>query len=200
MYPHEQANEIFDRLDSNSDNALMMKVRDGDLDKLGLLFERYNRRLFGFFYKLTHRRDISEDLVQGVFERILKYRESYNGNGAFSTWIFQIARNLHIDYYRKNSRTDTQDDFSDWDSLASDNSEIKLKSKDERNRLLLKRALDQLDEEKKQTLILSRYQGFKYKEIAEIMGCTESAVKVRVFRGINELKEIVSGLKKQEEL
>lgn len=178
----------------------MMKVRDGDLDKLGLLFERYNRRLFGFFYRLTHRRDISEDLVQGVFERILKYRESYNGDGAFSTWIFQIARNLHIDHYRKYSKTDTQDDFSNWDSLIADDSEIKLKSEDERNRLLLKRALDQLDEEKKQTLILSRFQGFKYKEIAEIMDCTESAVKVRVFRGINELKEIVSDLKKQEKL
>lgn len=187
-------------MDSNSDKALMMKVRDGDLDKLGLLFERYNRRLFGFFYRLTHRRDISEDLVQGVFERILKYRESYNGDGAFSTWIFQIARNLHIDHYRKHSRTDTQDEFSDWDSLVDDDSEIKLKSENERNRNLLKQALKQLDEEKKQTLILSRYQGFKYKEIAEIMDCTESAVKVRVFRGINELKEIVSDLKKQEEL
>jgi RNA polymerase sigma-70 factor (ECF subfamily) len=192
--------KLLNRLDSNSDNALMMKVRDGDLDKLGLLFERYNRRLFGFFYRLTHRRDISEDLVQGVFERILKYRETYNGDGAFSTWIFQIARNLHIDYYRKHSKTDTEDDFSDWDSLAADDSELKLKSEDERNRLLLKRALDQLDGEKKQTLILSRYEGFKYREIAEIMDCTESAVKVRVFRGINELKEIVSSLKKQEEL
>lgn len=192
--------KLLNRLDTNSDNALMMKVRDGDLDKLGLLFERYNRRLFGFFYRLTHRRDISEDLVQGVFERILKYRESYNGDGAFSTWIFQIARNLHIDHYRKYSNTNTEDHFSDWENLVDDDSEIKLKSEDERNRLLLKRALSQLDEEKKQTLILSRYEGFKYKEIAEIMDCTESAVKVRVFRGINELKEIVSDLKKQEEL
>ncbi|NBC04621.1 MAG: sigma-70 family RNA polymerase sigma factor [Bacteroidetes bacterium] len=187
-------------MNSNSDKALMMKVRDGDLDKLGLLFERYKRRLFGFFYRLTHRLDISEDLVQCVFERILKYRESYNGDGAFSTWIFQIARNLHIDHYRKNSRTKTEDDFSDWDFLEAEDSQIKLKTEDERNRLLLKRALDQLDEEKKQTLILSRYQGFKYKKIAEIMDCTESAVKVRVFRSINELKEIVSDLKKEEEL
>ncbi len=139
-------------------------------------------------------------MVQGVFERILKYRESYNGDGAFSTWIFQIARNLHIDHYRKNSRTKIEDDPGNWENLADDDAEIKLKSEDERNRLLLKKALDQLDEEKKQTLILSRYEGFKYKEIAEIMDCTESAVKVRVFRGINELKEIVSELQKQEEL
>tara|TARA_R100001143_G_C3360727_1_gene135366 strand:- start:12115 stop:12651 length:537 start_codon:yes stop_codon:yes gene_type:complete len=177
----------------------MMKVSNGDLDKLGLLFERYNRRLFGFFYRLTHRRDISEDLVQGVFERILKYRQTYNGDGAFSTWIFQIARNQHIDYYRKNSKTDSQDDFNEWDTVEYDDSDIKEKSEDEQNRLLLKRALEYLDAEKKQALILSRYEGFKYREIAEIMDCTENAVKVRVFRGINELKEIVTDLKKKEE-
>lgn len=189
----------YNRLDSNSDNALMMKVSNGDLDKLGLLFERYNRRLFGFFYRLTHRRDISEDLVQGVFERILKYRQSYNGDGTFSTWIFQIARNQHIDYYRKNSKTDTQDDFNEWETVEYDDSDLKQKSEDEQNRLLLKQALDYLDAEKKQALILSRYEGFKYREIAEIMDCSESAVKVRVFRGINELKEIVADLKKKEE-
>ncbi len=188
------------RLDSNSDNALMLKVRDGDLDKLGLLFERYNRRLFGFFYRLTARRDISEDLVQGVFERILKYRESYNGNGKFSTWIFQIARNLHIDYYRKHSKMDIRDEITDWDSLKGEDPDSFKNSEEERNRVLLQRAMDQLDPEKQQTLILSRFEGFKYREIAEIMDCTESAVKVRVFRGINELKEIVKDLKKQEEL
>lgn len=192
--------KIYNRLDSNSDNALMIKVRDGDLDKLGLLFERYNRRLFAFFYRLTTRRDISEDLVQGVFERILKYRESYNGDGAFSTWIFQIARNMHIDYYRKNSKIDVQNTLTDWDSLENDEPDSLKESEEERNRVLLQRALEQLDPEKKQTLILSRFEGFKYKEIAEIMDCTVSAVKVRVFRGINELKEIVKDLKKQEEL
>lgn len=190
----------YHRLDSNSDKALMVNVRDGDLDKLGLLFERYNHRLFGFFYRLTHRRDISEDLVQSVFERILKYRESYNGDGSFSTWIFRIARNIHIDHYRKNLKTVNHEEIMEWDSVENDESDLEQKTEDERNRILLKQALELLDAEKKQTLILSRYEGFKYREIAEIMNCTESAVKVRVFRGINELKEIVSDLRKQEEL
>ncbi|MEQ8884415.1 MAG: RNA polymerase sigma factor, partial [Balneola sp.] len=70
-------------MNSTTDKALMMKVKDGDLDKLGLLFERYNRPLYSFFYKKTFQTDVSEDLVQSVFERMLKYRSTYSGSGAF---------------------------------------------------------------------------------------------------------------------
>lgn len=178
----------------------MLKVKDDDLDKLGLLFERYNRRLFGFFYRLTSRRDISEDLVQGVFERIIKYRSSYSGDGVFSTWIFQIARNLHADHYRKTQKQDEEDRQIDWDKLQGEDIQPEFESEEDRERKLLELALEQLDSDKKETLILSRFQGFKYREIAEIMNCSESAVKVRVFRGINELKEIIIQIRKQEEL
>ena len=204
MYTTEQANENrYNPLDSTSDNALMLKVKHGDLDKLGLLFERYNRRLFGFFYRLTSRRDISEDLVQGVFERILRYRHTYSADGAFSTWIFQIARNLQADHYRETERRgETPDDPGDLDSLRGEdiNQDLRLESEstDDYQRRWLKAALDRLDPVKKETLILSRYQGFTYREIAEIMDCTESAVKVRVFRGLNDLKEMITKIKEEQ--
>ena len=174
----------------------MLKVKAGDLDKLGLLFERYNRKLFNYFYRLTHRRDISEDLVQGVFERIIKYRHTYSDNGSFSTWIYKIARNLHIDHYRKEKNT-INDAFLDYEELESPNSEPKIELEKDRELKLLKKAIKHLDPEKRETLVLSRYQGFKYKEIAEIMDCSLSAVKVRIFRAINELKEIISELDKK---
>lgn len=183
-------------MDSTSDNALMLKVKEGDLDKLGLLFERYNRRLYRFFYRMTHRRDVSEDLVQGVFERILKYRSTYTQNGSFSTWIFQIARNLQIDHYRSNQKQEELDDFINWDELEGDNFESEKEQQEKEELKLLQKALDQLDETKKQTLVLSRFEGFKYKEIAKIMDCTESAVKVRIFRAINELEVLIKELKR----
>lgn len=174
-------------MDSNSDSALMLKVKEGDLDKLGLLFERYNRRLYRFFYRLTHRRDVSEDLVQGVFERILKYRNSYTNEGSFTTWVFQIARNLQIDHYKSSKKNEELNEFINWDQLEGDS----LEPEEEQSKAelkLLQKAMDQLDETKKQTLVLSRFEGFKYKEIAEIMNCTESAVKVRIFRAMDELE------------
>lgn len=181
-------------MDSTSDNALMLKVKEGDLDKLGLLFERYNRRLYHFFYRMTHRRDISEDLVQGVFERILKYRDTYNSNGSFSTWIFQIARNIQIDHYRQN-QSEKLDDYDNWDQLEGDHFESEQEQQEKEELKLLQQALNRLDKTKKQTLILSRFEGFKYKEIAEIMDCTESAVKVRILRALRELEGMMKELK-----
>lgn len=80
----------------------MTRVREGDLDKLGLLFERYKRPLYGFFYGLNRDQELSEDLVQNTFLRILKYRHLFRGDGDFKTWMFHIARNVSHDQYRKN--------------------------------------------------------------------------------------------------
>lgn len=176
----------------------MLKVKAGDLDKLGLLFERYNQKLFSYFYRLTSRKDISEDLVQGVFERIIKYRTTYENSGAFSTWIYQIARNLHVDHHRKNQKEPGRDELFDLDSLTDKSHETEANFGKDRELKLLNTALNKLDAEKKETLILSRYQGFKYKEIAAIMDCSESAVKVRIFRALNELKQIIPELRKEE--
>lgn len=185
-------------VDSTSDNALMLKVKEGDLDKLGLLFERYGQKLYHFFYRLTRRRDVSEDLVQSVFERILKYRNSYTDNGSFSTWIFQIARNLHIDHYRSNKNGEDLCDYIDWDQMESDGIQTEHEQAEKEELQLLQQALDQLDETKKQTLVLSRFEGFKYKEIAKIMNCSESAVKVRVFRAMRELEVLIKELKRNK--
>lgn len=185
-------------LQSTPDNTLMLKVKNGDLDKLGLLFERYHRRLFGFFYRLTLRRDLSEDLVQGVFERILKYRSTYTEEGEFSTWIFRIARNHYADYYRESSKMPVENHDGNWESFSAEQQDLPLQAEEVPYRNLLRKAMKKLEPEKKQVLVLSRYEGFSYREIAGIMDCTEGAVKVRVYRALNELKDIVSMLNKEE--
>ncbi|NGP88152.1 RNA polymerase sigma factor [Aliifodinibius halophilus] len=174
----------------------MLKVKEGDLDKLGLLFERYNKRLYHFFYRLTHRRDLSEDLVQGVFERILKYRNTYTNSGSFATWIFQIARNLQADHYSQNSPCEQADRDIEWEKLEGDNIIFEKEQQQEQELELLQQAINQLSDTKKETLILSRFEGFRYKEIAEIMGCSESAVKVRIFRALQELEVQMKELKR----
>lgn len=184
-------------MDSNSDNAVMLKVKAGDLNKMSLLFERYHRRLFRFFYRLTRRRDHSEDLVQEVFERILKYRDTYTNSGPFSTWIFQIARNLHSDYHRKQNSNPVEEDLPEWEDIEGyDLDPDRGRNKEELQ--LMYRAIDNLDAGKKETLILSRFEGFRYKEIAKIMNCSESAVKVRIYRALRELKVKIEELSKEQ--
>ena len=84
-----------------SDNQLMEDVKTGKVEKLAVLFEKYHVQLFNFFLRLTGNRGVSEDLVQDVFMRILKYRKTYRGQSKFTVWMYQIARNAHIDHLRK---------------------------------------------------------------------------------------------------
>src|SRR5512135_3078860 len=102
-----------------TDNELMEQVRDGKVEKLAILFERNQVMLYNFFLRLTGDRAASEDLVQEVFIRILKYRAGYQGESRFAVWMFQIARNAHIDYLRKQKATVALDDlFAEAPDLA----------------------------------------------------------------------------------
>lgn len=106
-------------MNSPTDKQLMLQVRDGDLGKLGILFERHHRMLYNFFIRLTGNRDLSEDLVQDVFFKILKYRHTYRGKIQFTMWMFQIARNARIDYFSKRKREVLRDDCDD-DRMSQD--------------------------------------------------------------------------------
>lgn len=166
----------------------MMRVKNGDLDKLGLLFERYHRPLFSFFYRMCRDKSLSEDLVQSVFERMLKYRNTYSGSGAFTTWMFSIARNAHIDHYRKQKRRAVSDELFDEEQVAVAPPEYSEQDPLAMRREILNEALSRLDDDKKEAVILSRYEGLKYAEVADVQGCSEGAVKVKIFRAMKELK------------
>jgi len=168
----------------------MMKVKSGDLDKLGLLYERHKKKLFGFFYNMGNNPSVSEDLVQNVFVRILKYRQSYSGEGLFTAWMFSMARNVNYDHHKKVSRegvsrgiSPEQVDRGTGDYL---NDAMDLKGDSQ----LLQHALQLLPEEKKEVLLLSKYRELKFHEIGEILGCSEGAAKVRVHRALKDLKTI----------
>ena len=173
----------------------MLKVKDGDLDRLGLLFERYKRPLYGFFYNLNRNAELSEDLVQNVFIRILKYRYLFRGEGDFKTWMFHIARNVSHDHFRKN-KLNAKDSIEDWqDQLGVDENRSTMFQQEEELQLL-SMAMDRLPEDKREILLLSKYQEKKYKEIGDILGCTEAAVKVKVFRALQDLKTVYKQLEK----
>lgn len=182
-------------MEALSDNALMVKVREGDLDKMSLLFERYKKPLYGFFLGLTRQQELSEDLVQNTFLRILKYRHLFRGDGDFRAWMFHIARNVNHDHHRKN-KFQLQEDVDRWqDRLGHEENRSEEMQMEEQNHLLLA-ALNKLPYDKKEVLLLSKYQEKKYSEIGSLLGCSEGAVKVKVFRALQELKVIYKQLEK----
>jgi RNA polymerase sigma factor (sigma-70 family) len=181
-----------EQMESGSDNDVMVEVRSGDVDKLGLLFERHKAALFGYFYRNTHSAEISEDLVQSVFLRILKYKSRFSGDGRFTTWMYHIAHNVYADHFKKINTHANAGDISTAEPEDCETAERRL-LKGERVQLIEK-ALRRLSKDQREILVLSRYEGLKYREIAEILGCSEGAVKVRIFRAIMNLKQIYSEL------
>ncbi|UCD18971.1 MAG: RNA polymerase sigma factor [candidate division WOR-3 bacterium] len=177
-------------MESGSDNDVMLEVRSGDVDKLGLLFERYKVALFGYFYRNTRCAEISEDLVQNVFLRILKYKARFSGDGKFTTWMYHIAHNVYNDHFKKNH---TPSDCPPGIEMEDRRTAESVILGGERAQLVEK-ALYRLSKDQREILVLSRFEGLKYKEISEIMGCSEGAVKVRIFRAIMRLKQIYSEL------
>jgi len=171
-----------------SDEELMAQVRSGVGEMLGLLFERYQVPLFNFYLKLTGDRNISEDLVQEVFFRMLKYRQTYRTETPFRAWMYQIARNARVDYLRRKKPEISWEPEMSPTVMPIDTAQQSQES------ALLYRALMRLPEDKREVLVLSRFQDLKYEEIAQLLGCEIGTVKTRVHRALQELREIYQQL------
>src|SRR5688572_28517204 len=172
-----------------TDRTLMLAVKDGDVEPFAVLFDRYHQRLYEFFYRLGSSAALSEDLVQEVFLRMLKYRNTFRADSEFRGWMYHIARTVRIDRFR----AQRQEGGIDTEAIGVQSGEV---SPDgyvqERERAeLLRQALLRLPEDRRELLILARFQELKYEQIGLLLGIDAGAVKVRVHRAIAELREIV---------
>ena len=166
----------------------MLNVRNGEFSSLGTLFERHHVALYNYYVRLMKDTAVSEDCVQEVFFRMLKYRNTYRGDGSFTAWMFHVARNVRIDQAKRWRQEEPLNEY-EHDVPANDPSPgdaIVYKQ----NLTMLDKALSQLAPEKREVLILSRYQDMKYDAIAEVLGCSVDVVKVRVHRAMNDLRKM----------
>lgn len=175
-------------MDPVSDNAIMQKVREGDVEKMGLLFDRHNKSLFRFLFNMTRQKELSEDMVQNVFLRMLKYPDNFKGFGEFRTWMYHIARNVLIDHFRKNAKMPIHNEINNHEASVETDQlpDASLEKKEDLKKL--EKAMQRLADGEREILLMCRFEELKYSEIAEILNITEGAVKVRVHRALNQLK------------
>ena len=173
--------------EQKSDNSLMLEAQNGNTEAIGELYDRHQKNLYGFFVRLTGKKNCSCDLTQNVFLRILRFKHTYNPAHQFRTWMYQIARNVLADYYNsKNSLIE-----------YSNNTDIVLLTETEqqngytsREDLVLFSAIRKLPAEQQQLIELSKFQKLKYEEIAIITNDTVGNIKVKVHRAIINLKDV----------
>lgn len=177
-------------MDETSDHDLMLAVRAGELTRLGDLFERHHRPLFGFLARLTREPDVAEDLVQIVFQRILKYRHTYRDEGKFSAWIYHLARRVATDHFNRRKRIPTPTDPTAFTEVTDDETPAaneQAAQSDELN--LMQNALATLPTEQREILILHRFQHLPHEEIGRLLNISTGTAKVRVHRALAALRD-----------
>lgn len=169
----------------DEDAPLMLAVGRGDEAALVALIERWQRPLINFFYRSLHNYSESEDLAQVTFIRLHRAAVRYEPTAKFSTYLFQIARRLLINEYRRRSRKPLEVvDPADLHAVQPGG--------DERRRGEIEEAfayaLEGLPENHRSAILLYQQQGLSYQEIAVSMDATESAVKTWIFRARTQLR------------
>ena len=164
----------------------MQAVREGHFAQLGVLFDRHHRAVYDFLVRTTGQPAVAEDLVQDVFERILKFRDTYRGEAGFRPWMFRIACNARADHYRRQGPTMPWTEELDPEDTAA-GPEKALENASDTARL--QRALLTLRADKRDLIVLARYSELKYETIAELLGVDVGTIKVRVHRVLKELRD-----------
>jgi RNA polymerase sigma-70 factor (ECF subfamily) len=176
-----------------SDQELMRIVQAGDFSPASEIYDRYSSRIYNFAFRFLRNSEAAEDATQEVFVKMLKHANQFHGDAKLSTWLFSITANWCRDYLRKadNKAKESDDVLLTLPASGENSPDRNLEQKENEERI--RKALAALTPEQREAILLSRYQGLSYAEIAQISGCSEGAVKTRVFRAMETLKKALSG-------
>ena len=175
----------------------MLAVRGGELDALGVLFERHHGPLFGYLARLTGDRTSAEDITQTVFQRMLKYRHTYRDDGRFTAWMYHLARRCAADQFRRGNAAPRPTDPANLQDFADDAPHAAVHAATRDDHALLHSALQQLDRADREVLLLSRFQELSFAEISGILECSVGAAKVRAHRALQQLRTAYFRLQKK---
>lgn len=176
-----------------SDQELMRIVQLGDLSPASEIYDRYSGRIYNFALRFLKNSEAAEDATQEVFVKMIRHASQFQGDAKLSTWLFSITANWCRDFLRKadNKSKESDDVLVTLPAPAEQSPDRNLEQRENEERI--QRALKALTPEQREAILLSRYQGLSYAEIAQISGCSEGAVKTRVFRAMETLKKALVG-------
>jgi len=182
-----------------SDEELVAAIGSGDTESLGILVARWEQPLHRFVQRMMPRREDVQDVCQETFLRVLSKAHRFKKGSRFSTWLYQIALNLCRDQARRRRRWRliVADDLEMNEDIAG-GGEGRPGQVDQEHSLerleagfAVARALEALPAPQREVLVLKEYEGLKFKEIAEILGCPESTVKSRLYGGLSGLRTVL---------
>lgn len=177
------------------DAQLMLRVREGDEESFGVLLQKYRNPVIRFVYRMVQDEAISEELGQEVFLRVYRSRATYEPTAKFTTWLFRIATHLALNWLRdgKNERGHQRlDDEGDGEmpvrEVADRGPSVEQRMVYQTRLQEIRDAIGLLPEKQRAAVLMHKYEEMEYAQIAQVLECSESAVKSLVFRAYETLR------------
>lgn len=180
----------------NTDAVLVSAYMKGDESALSELIVRHKQRIYSFIYSKVFDRDVSEDIFQDTFIKVIRTlkKGNYNEEGKFLPWVMRIAHNLVIDHFRKNNRMPKFENSGDFNifsvlsdsSLNAEKSMIKGQVENDVRRLIEELPIDQ-----KEVLMMRIYRDMSFKEISEQTGVSINTALGRMRYALINLRKVI---------
>ena len=178
------------------DASLVKEYIAGNEDALAKLIKRHESKIYGFIYSKIPDRDITNDIFQDTFIKVIKTLKSnsYNEEGKFLPWIMRISHNLVIDHYRKTKKMPMfreTEEFSIFSIMSDDSLTIENKIISEQVQMDLKKLIEGLPADQKDVLVMRMYQDMSFKEISESTGVSINTALGRMRYALMNLRKVI---------
>lgn len=180
----------------HSDALLVKHYIAGDESALAVLIKRHESKIYGFIYSKVADRDVSNDIFQDTFIKVIKTLKSnsYNEEGKFLPWIMRIAHNLIIDYFRKSKKMPLfreTEEFSIFSIMSDDSLTIENQIIADQVEVDIRKLVEELPADQKEVLVMRMYQDMSFKEISETTGVSINTALGRMRYAIMNLRKII---------
>ena len=176
------------------DAELMLRVREGDESSFAILLNKHRGPVIHFLYRMIQNQPVAEELAQEVFLRVYRARESYEPTAKFTTWLFRIANHLALNWIRdgKHERSQTRIDGDSGEGTSFQLPDRRPTTEEamlrEARLAEVRRAIQGLPGKQRSAVLMHKYREMEYTQIAQVLECSESAVKSLLFRAYETLR------------
>ena len=178
------------------DALLVKNYIEGNETALSILIKRHESKIYGFIYSKIADRDISNDIFQDTFIKVIKTLKSnsYNEEGKFLPWVMRISHNLIVDHFRKTKKMPMYretEEFSIFSVMSDDSLTIEGKMIVDQVEVDLKRLIEELPDDQKEVLVMRMYQDMSFKEISELTDVSINTALGRMRYALMNLRKII---------
>ncbi|MGB1284526.1 MAG: RNA polymerase sigma factor [Polaribacter sp.] len=178
------------------DSTLVSSYIQGDESSLSVLIKKHQQRLYSFIYSKIQDRDITEDIFQDTFIKVIRTlkKGNYNEEGKFLPWVMRISHNLVIDYFRKSNRMPSfknTDEFDIFSVLGDGNLNAEKQIIQDQIFSDVRDLVQELPEEQKEVLVMRMYKDMSFKEISENTGVSINTALGRMRYALINMRKLI---------